>query len=103
MRVLVNAGPWLPVPPLGYGGIENVVATLVPELRRLGFDVLPSSANFVFAGHPQAETIFRKLRERGILVRYFKKPRIDRFLRISIGTDEQMDALLQALSEILES
>jgi glycosyltransferase involved in cell wall biosynthesis len=40
MRVLVNAGPWLPVPPRGYGGIENVVATLVPELRRLGVEVV---------------------------------------------------------------
>lgn len=43
MRVLVNAGPWLPVPPLGYGGIENVVATLVPELRRLGVHVVLAS------------------------------------------------------------
>jgi glycosyltransferase involved in cell wall biosynthesis len=40
MKVLVNAGPWLPVPPVGYGGIENVVATLVPELRRLGVEVV---------------------------------------------------------------
>src|SRR6185312_2408785 len=40
MRVLMNAGPWLPVPPHGYGGIENVVATLVPELRRLGVHVV---------------------------------------------------------------
>ncbi|MEV4343220.1 glycosyltransferase [Actinoplanes sp. NPDC049596] len=40
MRVLVNAGPWLPVPPRGYGGIENVVATLVPELRALGIEVV---------------------------------------------------------------
>jgi glycosyltransferase involved in cell wall biosynthesis len=40
MRVLINAGPWLPVPPRGYGGIENVVATLVPELRRLGVEVV---------------------------------------------------------------
>ena len=39
LRVLVNAGPWLPVPPIGYGGIETVVATLVPELRRLGVEV----------------------------------------------------------------
>jgi len=38
--VLVNAGPWLPVPPCGYGGIENVIATLVPELRRLGVRVV---------------------------------------------------------------
>jgi glycosyltransferase involved in cell wall biosynthesis len=40
VKVLVNAGPWLPVPPLGYGGIENVIATLVPELRRLGVEVV---------------------------------------------------------------
>jgi glycosyltransferase involved in cell wall biosynthesis len=40
MRVLVNAGPWLPVPPHGYGGIENIIATLVPELRRLGVEVV---------------------------------------------------------------
>jgi glycosyltransferase involved in cell wall biosynthesis len=40
MRVLMNAGPWLPVPPRGYGGIENVIATLVPELRRLGVQVV---------------------------------------------------------------
>ena len=40
MKVLINAGPWLPVPPLGYGGIENVIATLVPELRRLGVQVV---------------------------------------------------------------
>ena len=40
MRVLINAGPWLPVPPRGYGGIENIIATLVPELRRLGVEVV---------------------------------------------------------------
>ena len=40
MRVLINAGPWLQVPPRGYGGIENVIATLVPELRRLGVEVV---------------------------------------------------------------
>jgi glycosyltransferase involved in cell wall biosynthesis len=40
MKVLMNAGPWLPVPPVGYGGIENVIATLVPELRRLGVEVV---------------------------------------------------------------
>jgi len=43
MRVLVNAGPWLPVPPAGYGGIENVIATLIPELRRLGVEVVLAS------------------------------------------------------------
>src|SRR4051812_42540472 len=43
MTVLVNAGPWLPVPPRGYGGIENIVAALVPELRRLGVRVVLAS------------------------------------------------------------
>ncbi|GAA2534190.1 glycosyltransferase [Winogradskya humida] len=43
MKVLINAGPWLPVPPLGYGGIENIVATLIPELRRLGVQVVLAS------------------------------------------------------------
>jgi glycosyltransferase involved in cell wall biosynthesis len=43
VKVLMNAGPWLPVPPLGYGGIENIVATLVPELRRLGVTVVLAS------------------------------------------------------------
>ncbi|MEV4281855.1 glycosyltransferase [Actinoplanes xinjiangensis] len=43
MRVLMNAGPWLPVPPAGYGGIENVIATLVPELRALGVEVILAS------------------------------------------------------------
>ncbi|GAA4971638.1 glycosyltransferase [Actinoplanes utahensis] len=43
MRVLMNAGPWLPVPPVGYGGIENIVASLVPELRRLGVEVVLAS------------------------------------------------------------
>ncbi|WP_433790360.1 glycosyltransferase [Actinoplanes sp. CA-252034] len=43
MRVLMNAGPWLPVPPAGYGGIENVIATLVPELRKLGVEVVLAS------------------------------------------------------------
>ena len=69
----------------------------------LGFEVLPSAANFVFARHPQrdAAEIFAALRERGIIVRYFSKPLIDQYLRISIGTDEEMNALLGALEEIL--
>ena len=72
------------------------------ELEALGFRVLPSAANFLFAAPPQpdAETVFRRLREEGVLVRYFKKPRIDGFLRISVGTDEEMDGLLAALGRI---
>ena len=69
----------------------------------LGFDVLPSSANFVFAGHPERDAgeIYRALKAAGILVRYFSKPRIDSYLRISIGSEEECDALLAALEDIL--
>ena len=69
----------------------------------LNFEVLPSQANFVFARPKDmaAAEVFAKLRERKILVRYFKQARIDEFLRITIGTDEEMDALLQALDQIL--
>ncbi|WP_454852697.1 histidinol-phosphate transaminase [Rhizobium binxianense] len=73
------------------------------DLRALGFEVLPSQANFVFArrdGSPGAG-LHAALRERGILVRYFAKPRISDFLRISIGTDEECARLVSALREIL--
>lgn len=75
----------------------------VEELQALGFDVIPSKANFVFAkpsGMPAAE-LFKKLRDDGILVRYFSKPRIDDRLRISIGTDEEMDAMIASAKKIL--
>jgi len=70
------------------------------ELKTLGFDVIPSAANFVFASHKEvpAEEIFRKARERGIFFRYFKLPRIDNFLRITIGTDEEMKTVIEFLT-----
>lgn len=73
------------------------------ELRALGFTVLPSLTNFLFVTHPEkkAPDIFAALREKGIFIRYFKLPRIDNYLRITVGTDEQMDKLLAALNEIL--
>ncbi|APW40608.1 histidinol-phosphate transaminase [Rhodoferax koreense] len=73
------------------------------QLEDLGFEVLPSQANFVFARHPShdAAGLAARLRERGVLVRHFRQPRIAQYLRISIGTPQQCDALLQALSEIL--
>ncbi len=76
---------------------------LTVQLWRLGFDVLPSSANFVFASHPEhdAAGLAARLREHGILVRQFAQPRIDRYLRISIGTDAQCDALVRALRMLL--
>ena len=74
------------------------------KLQALGFRVLPSQTNFLFACHERipAEHLFLGLREKGVLVRYFKKPRIDNFLRITVGTDEEMEALLTALVEIME-
>lgn len=78
--------------------------TLTEELTALGFDVLPSAANFLFARHPQRDGagLAAALRERSIIVRHFKKPeRISPFLRITVGTDEQCNALIAALKQIL--
>jgi histidinol-phosphate aminotransferase len=76
---------------------------LTRDLESMGFEVLPSAANFVFARHPQhdAEKSALALRQRGIIVRHFKVPRIEQFLRITVGTDEQCAALVNALKEIL--
>ncbi len=73
------------------------------ELEKLGFSFPDSKSNFIFATHKnkKAEEIFVKLKEKNIFVRYFKQPRIDNYLRITIGTDSQMDALITALKEIL--
>ena len=78
-------------------------STLVTKLEELGFDVLPSAANFVFARHPRhdAADLAAKLRERSVIVRHFKQPRIDQFLRITIGTNVQCQALTEALARIL--
>ncbi len=76
---------------------------LVAELKVLGFEVLPSAANFIFARHPRhdAQESALALRRRGIIVRHFKQPRIEQFLRITVGTDEQCAALATALREIV--
>ncbi len=73
---------------------------LVGELSARGFEVLPSAANFIFARHPQhdASELAAKLREQGVIVRHFKQARIAQFLRITIGTPEQNQALLDALN-----
>ena len=73
--------------------------TVVAGLKQLGFEVLPSAANFVFARHPakDAATLAAGLREQGVIVRHFKQQRIAQFLRITIGTPEQNQALLDAL------
>ncbi|MBI5110195.1 MAG: histidinol-phosphate transaminase [Rhodocyclales bacterium] len=83
-----------------------VIATrekLVADLAALGFELVPSAANFVFARHPRrdaAETA-QALRQHGIIVRHFKQARIEQFLRITVGTDEQCAALITALKTIV--
>lgn len=80
--------------------------TLVEALSTLGFHVLPSSANFIFASLPQQDAgiLAQQLREKGIIVRYFNKPRINQFLRITVGTDEQNQRLIDTLkNDILTS
>lgn len=74
------------------------------QLKKLGFDFPDSKANFIFARHKEiaAEDIFAALKQRNIYVRYFKKPRIDNYLRITIGTKEEMEQLMNALQEILQ-
>lgn len=79
---------------------------LVAELQGMGFDVLPSAANFIFARHSQHDgaELAARLRERNIIIRHFRHPaRIAPFLRITIGTDVQCQLLAQALREILQS
>lgn len=78
---------------------------LTADLSGLGFEVLPSQANFVFARHPgrDAGELAQALRERSIIVRHFRQPRIEQFLRITVGTDAQCRALTTALREILSS
>ena len=79
---------------------ENVSA----QLTELGFDVPKSQTNFLFAKHPKyaAKDIFEFLREKGIYIRYFNKPRIDDRLRITIGTDDEMAQMIDAIKEFIE-
>jgi histidinol-phosphate aminotransferase len=76
---------------------------LVKELTSLGFEVLPSAANFIFARHPKRDAgeLAAALRSRSIIVRHFRQPRIEQFLRITVGTDAQCQALTGALRDIL--
>lgn len=78
-------------------------AWLTAQMQALGFEVLPSQANFIFTRHPQHDgaQLAAALRERAILVRHFKVARIDQFLRITIGTDQECRQLVDALKEIL--
>ncbi len=85
---------------------ERVITTRERTRRRLealGFEVLPSKANFVLAQHPNHEgaQLFAGLRERGILVRHFNTSDLNNFLRITIGTDDEMNSLIEALEMLL--
>ena len=84
--------------------VRQTRAWTVGELESLGFAVLPSQANFVFARHDQLPggTLYRKLKENGILVRWFDADRIRDYVRITIGSMEQMEALLEELNALLE-
>lgn len=76
---------------------------LSASLVRLGFEVLPSSANFVFARHPghTGQALSAALRERGVLVRHFPGPRVSDFVRISVGSKAELDRLTEALTQFL--
>ena len=86
---------------------SKVIATrdrTTHTLREMGFLVHDSNANFIFISHPEksGEELQLALRERGILVRWFNKPRIREYLRVSIGTDQEMEAMCSACKEILQ-
>ncbi len=88
--------------------IDKVVATrerVKKELKELGFSFPDSKTNFLFATHKSAKAvdIFEYLKTKKIFVRYFNKPRINNYLRITIGTDEQMDVFLTAIKEFLSN
>ena len=83
--------------------IDNRTFTTL-HLIALGFDVLPSKANFLFAKHEKitGKDLYLKLKERGVLVRYFDKPRLKEYNRITIGSYEQMETFIDIVESILE-
>lgn len=85
---------------------EKIMETrtrVTKELEDLGFRVIESYTNFVFISHENigAESLFNRLKKQGILVRYFNSERVHNYLRVSIGTDEEMDSLLDELKNML--
>ena len=87
--------------------MEKIKATRAwtkKELEKLGFTVLPSDANFLFAKTDKMDggELYQKLKDRGVLVRHFTNPKICRFNRITIGTDEEMERFIQIVKELLE-
>lgn len=85
--------------------IVNTREKVVKELERQDFKVLESKSNFVFASHNKVsgKYLYETLKDHGVLVRYFNKDRIDNFLRITIGTDEEMNILIEKLDLILSN
>jgi len=83
-------------------GVISERERVAAALEGLGFEVLPSKANFIFARHKDqpGEVLAKSLREQGIIVRHFNKPRISEFLRITIGTVDQNDALIAGLESL---
>lgn len=79
--------------------------TATEALTILGFEVLPSKTNFIMTKHPDkdAEQLYLSLKEQGILVRYFNKPRISDYLRITIGTDDEMAQLVSKLQTLINN
>ena len=86
------------------GKIVKTREKAVKEFTKLGFKVLDSRTNFLFISHQRvkAEKIFADLKDKGIFVRHWNKPRIDNYLRVTVGTDAQMKKLYEALGEILD-
>ncbi len=87
---------------------EKIITTrewVKKELARLGFSFPDSRGNFIFASHSQvpARELFEMLRDKGIYVRHWNQPRIDNYLRIAIGTDEEMKAFLNCIEKYLQS
>jgi len=84
------------------GKIQATRERFTADISRQGWSVVPSSANFVFAAHPRlsAKDVQAALRERRILVRVLTGPRLERHARITIGTDAEMDAVLEAIKEL---
>ncbi|MGN0980386.1 MAG: pyridoxal phosphate-dependent aminotransferase [Candidatus Avoscillospira sp.] len=83
--------------------IQNTRAFTSKALEELGFTVIPSQANFIFAAHPQLDggELYRTLKQRHILVRHFDSPRIRNYNRITIGTQAQMELLVETIRDIL--
>ncbi|MBP7652253.1 histidinol-phosphate transaminase [Candidatus Dependentiae bacterium] len=83
--------------------IINTREDAVKELSKLGFYIIPSKSNFLFVKHSvfNAEKLYILLKQNGVLVRYFKKPRIDNYLRITIGTKEEMEVLYRTIKTII--